>query len=328
MRQLTPELAERAHLISGFSSFSDIPAANMTAWKAPFGPRQEGALQVLDTEIDGPHGPVPIRVYTPTSSKNVGHRPALVWMHGGAFCWGDLDMPEGDEVARGVATRANAVVISVDYRLCEYPGEAENNASDTGGAIRFPIPQDDCQAVYQAVLDDPGKFGVDPARVSIGGASAGASLAATVTIREARDGRPPQQTFLLYPMVHRVLPELSAELTDAVAAAPPALQFDPQMLQTVYQVTTASVPDDQIADYWPGESDNARLFGPTYIENAEFDVFRASGHAFADDLRAAGVPVEEVTRQGVPHGHLDWAGLSPAQETINAIAQRIRLKSE
>jgi len=241
-------------------------------------------------------------------------------MHGGAFCWGDLEMPEADQVARGVAAQANAVVISVDYRLCEYPGDG---GTASGNGISFPVPQDDCQAVYQAVLADPGRFGVDPACVAVGGASAGASLAATLTIRQARLGHPVWQTFLLYPVLHQEFPEPSPELAEAIAAVPQALQFDDAMMQTISQITMAGIPDSEATDYQPGASDNVRLFGPTYLENAEFDIFRASGHAFAEELRAAGAPVEEVTRLGVPHGHLDWTGFHPAQQTIQAIANRI-----
>jgi len=324
MRQLTPELAERAHLVSGYSSYSQIPEANVAAWKAPFGPKQSAKLNVVDTAVPGPHGPVPIRIYTPISTAENRHRPAMIWMHGGAFCWGDLDMPEADEVARGVAARANAVVISVDYRLCEFTGWGVDFADRTGeDTVRFPVPQDDCQAVYQAVLADPDRFGVDPKRVAVGGASAGASLAATLTIRQARVGHPVWQTFLLYPLLHRRMPEPSPELAEAIAAAPPALQFDDEMMQTIFQITAGSVPEAELADYYPGGSDNVQFFGPTYLENAEFDAFRASGHAFADELRAAGVPVDEVTRPGVPHGHLDLVGFGPAQATINDIADRL-----
>ena len=58
---------------------------------------------MVATTVAGPHGPVPVRVYAPPTPAPPGGRPCLVWMHGGAFAWGDLDMPEAHEVARELA---------------------------------------------------------------------------------------------------------------------------------------------------------------------------------------------------------------------------------
>ena len=67
---------------------------------------------VTDDTLDGPHGPLRVRLYRPASAAGVG----LVWAHGGGFAAGDLDMPEADGVARGLAERG-ITVVSVDYRL-------------------------------------------------------------------------------------------------------------------------------------------------------------------------------------------------------------------
>src|SRR5690625_470989 len=77
-------------------------------WDAPYGPAERWELRIEDTRAPGPHGPVPVRIYTPAAAAE-GPRPVLVWCHGGAFMHGDLDMPEADQVARGVAGRAGAV---------------------------------------------------------------------------------------------------------------------------------------------------------------------------------------------------------------------------
>ena len=83
---------------------------------------------VHDRTVPGPHGPVPIRVYRPADARGVG----LVWLHGGAFHLGDLDMPEADVTSRAVAG-AGISVVSVDYRLAV-------------GGVRFPVPSDDVLA--------------------------------------------------------------------------------------------------------------------------------------------------------------------------------------
>jgi hypothetical protein len=150
-RLLVPELEARRHLIEGYAQFPDVPEDVTNLWKAPFGPPEEWDLCVAEHTIDGPHGPVPVRVYMPTGPAPDGGRACLVWMHGGAFAWGDLDMAEAHEVARGIAGRADVVVVSVDYRLCPVPAElggtVDGRVDEQGRPVRFPVPQDDCAAV-------------------------------------------------------------------------------------------------------------------------------------------------------------------------------------
>ena len=76
-------------------------------------------------------------------------RPCLVWLHGGAFRMGDLDMPEADWTARQICDRAGAVVVSVDYRLCV-------------GGVTYPVPHDDAVAAVRWVRDERGRPGRRP----------------------------------------------------------------------------------------------------------------------------------------------------------------------
>lgn len=326
-RRLVPGLEARRHLIEGYAEFSQIPEEVTAEWKAPFGPAEDWDLTVVDEVIQGPHGPVPVRLYTPVGAPPDGGRPCLVWMHGGAFSWGDLDMAEAHEVARGVAGRADAVVVSVDYRLCpvmpELGGTVGDRVDDLGRPVRFPVPQDDCIAVLDAVRADPARFGVDAARVAIGGASAGASLAASVTLRTMDDDRAPWQTLLVYPMLHPRVPEPGAELAEAVADAPPALQFPAWMIEATRRTVLGDDPEQADDEVFPGLAADLERFPPTYLENCEFDAFRASGELFGARLRAAGVDVVEATRAGVPHGHLDIVGFGPARDTLDALAERL-----
>jgi acetyl esterase len=71
-------------------------------------------VSVRSDVAPGPHGPVPVRVYDAGGGDRAGGRPCLVWMHGGAFIFGNLDMREADWTARELAIRAGAVVVSVD----------------------------------------------------------------------------------------------------------------------------------------------------------------------------------------------------------------------
>ena len=68
-------------------------------------------ITIEDLTIEGPHGAIPVRTYLPSSATQ-----GLVWVHGGAFAFGDIDQPESDWVARELAARGIAIV-TVDYRL-------------------------------------------------------------------------------------------------------------------------------------------------------------------------------------------------------------------
>ena len=96
----------------------------------------------------GPHGPVSVRVYEPSPAGGIG-RPCLIWLHGGGFIGGDLDMREADWTAREICARAGAVVVSVDYRL----------AVD---GVHYPVPHDDAVAAIAWVRDGAGELGIDP----------------------------------------------------------------------------------------------------------------------------------------------------------------------
>lgn len=98
--------------------FGGDALAAMDAFNAPFGEAEETRATAEDREIEGPHGPIPVRVYRPEPGRRPptpspaagGLRAGLVWYHGGAFIGGDLDMPEADAVARGLATRTGATI--------------------------------------------------------------------------------------------------------------------------------------------------------------------------------------------------------------------------
>src|SRR3954468_11731814 len=136
-----PVVASKFHLLEGIESFEKglaDPSTRarldefMSITDAPAPP----AADVHEDAAPGPHGPVPVRVYTPVGGAIA--LPCLVWLHGGAFRMGDLDMPESDWTARQICARAGAVVVSVDYRLCV-------------SGITYPVPHDDSVAAIRWV---------------------------------------------------------------------------------------------------------------------------------------------------------------------------------
>lgn len=309
-RTFHPLVAPRMALLPpDAQSWDEVPADVAAAFDADFGPLESWDVTIGQRDLPGPHGPIPARIYARADSGE--DRPCLVWCHGGGWVFGDLDMPEGQEVARGIAGRSGAVVVSVDYRLCN-------------DGVTFPVPHDDVMAAFDWTLAHADDLGIDASRVAIGGASAGANLAAGVTQHLADEGRTPWQLLLSYPIVHAPLPEPSAELAEALQATPTPLRFLADT--TGWMVANLLGHDDltSVQPYaMPGNNGRLNHFPPTFIDNDEFDDLRASGERFAQQLRDAGVDVVCQTSPGVFHGHLNKVGLDVTHRSLDAMAARL-----
>lgn len=319
-------MERRLRTLAGTAAWEDLDPEVHRAWDEPYGPAEHWELRIEDREIPGPHGPVPVRIYTPAPAAD-GPRPCLVWLHGGGFMHGDLDMPEGDHVARGVAGRADAVVVSVDYRLCDeidgsparpFPGGPEH--------VIAPIPLDDVCAAVAWTRQQSQELGIDPARVAIGGASAGGNLAGAASLRLAEEGAALAASLLLYLVAHPLRPEPSAEEAEALAATPPMLRFS---LDTMRAMSGNYIgrPLEEATPYdFPGLAGREQLavLPRTYIETDEYDDLRVSGRRYAEQLAEAGVEVEHVVRRGVCHGHLNRVGLAEAWESMDRMGEIVR----
>lgn len=315
MAEWDPLIAERLPLLEGIElRWEQTPEAErrLEEFNRPYGPPAAPECRVENREIPGSHGAVPVRVYSPLDDDtNAANRVALVWMHGGAFMFGDLDMPESDHVARGLVLRTGCVVVAVDYRL----------AVD---GVHFPVPHDDCLAAYQWTVAHASELGIDAERVAIGGTSAGGNLAASVSLHLRDLGTPPWQAFLCYPVCHAAMPRGTDAAEAAIAQTPPALQFPPAIMSELNANYLGGTPDEVPPHAFPGESDDLSGYPRTWIENDEFDSLRPSGEAFAVALRQAGVDVEVTLAPGVPHGHLNMVGHPVAQLSLDRMADRLR----
>ncbi len=147
-------------------------------------PAAPEVAQVRDLTIDGPHGPIPIRLVRPLGASTDAVLPVLVYYHGGGWTIGDLDTH--DTLCRELANGAGCAVVSVDYRM--------------GPEHRFPAAVDDCVAATYWVMRNADALGVDASRIAVGGDSAGGNLAAVVAIvaRDAGD-LPIVLQLLIYP---------------------------------------------------------------------------------------------------------------------------------
>jgi acetyl esterase/lipase len=307
-----PAIAAKLHLLEGIPSFQEgmddpVLRARMDEFMSITGAPPPPDVETRDDTAPGPHGEVPVRVYLP-ADPGPG-RPCLVWMHGGAFLGGDLDMPEADWTARQVCDRGGAVVVSVGYRL----------AVD---GVTYPVPHDDVVAAIRWVRDTAADLGVDPSGVSVGGASAGGNLAAGATLRlRDDDAWQPASLLLAYTTAHAVLPPASAALEDLMVEVPRLLRFLPEDRAFITRNYLGG-PESRADGY--AMPANAVLDGlcPVLVLNAEYDDLRVSSEAFAARLAVAGVDVRQVLARGMLHGFLNTRpDIEPVGRALDLMAE-------
>ncbi|WP_439592920.1 alpha/beta hydrolase [Microbacterium sp.] len=250
--------------------------------------------------VPSPHGPQPARVYRDRTAAHAGR--ALVWVHGGAFIGGHLDMPESHWVALELASRG-IPVFAVDYTKCL-------------GDVHYPVPSDDVLAAWRharAASDE--LLGVSADALLLGGASAGGTLSAgaVARLRDAGDDVP-AGLVSVYPAAH---PD----------GGRPGEVPDPASPMTQIALNYAGSAE-KLADphVFAGLGSGAG-FPSTLVVVCEIDGLRPSGEAFATTLRDAGVDVTLHVELGADHAHINEPSDPTALPTIEAIAGWIRAAS-
>ncbi|MEY8016818.1 alpha/beta hydrolase [Mycobacterium servetii] len=249
-------------------------------------------LRVEDRTIAGPAGPVGVRIYWPATETDGGARPVVMFFHGGGFVVGDLDTHDG--TARQHAVGADAIVVSVDYRLApEHP---------------YPAAIEDAWAATLWVAERGSEIGADAGRMAVAGDSAGGNVAA-VLAQLSRDRGGPRMAFQLlwYPST---LWDASLPSFTENAAAP---ILDVKAIAAFSRWYAGDVdmanPPPGMA---PGRAGNLAGLPPAYIGVAGYDPLRDDGIRYGELLAAAGVPVEVHNAETMVHGFLGYAGVVPA----------------
>jgi acetyl esterase len=260
----------------------------------------EPVHQVEDRRIPGPAGEIPVRIYKPAAS---GPLPVLVFFHGGGFVIGDLD--SHDAACRALTNQAGCITAAIDYRLAP--------------EHKYPAAVDDCYAAAKWVSDHAHELGGDPARLAVGGDSAGGNLSAVVSLM-ARDRGGPKIAFqlLVYPA------------TDMACNTYSHKTF------TDYFLTDRSIRYF-LGHYLRGEADRKdpaaspalaashKGLPPALIITAEFDPLRDEGEAYGEILRKAGVPVTVTRYDGMIHGFFTMGlVLRQGREAISQAAGALR----
>lgn len=260
------------------------------------GPRQnERMSEMRDDVVSGPHGPIPIRRYAPLAGAGSVSAAPFVWVHGGAFVSGGLDQRETHEVAAALAHRGHPVV-TVDYRLASRWGLGVRLGERPARGIRFPVPFDDVRAVVRQVQREA-------RMVIVGGASAGACLAAATTLALQDAAEPaPRGVFLAYGTFHARLPRMAPHRQPR-ARGRRRLTHVPRLVDVMsrnYAGSRSALGDPRA---FPGGHIVAP-FPPTLMLDAEHDVMRASGDRFAEELSAVGTAVDYRVIPGTTHAFL------------------------
>ena len=221
-------------------------------------------------------GDVRCRLYRSSTTDNA---PLLIYYHGGGWVIGDLDTH--DDICRKLARDAKCSVIAVDYRLApEYPA---------------PASHEDCIAATKWIFANAQQLGVDPARIAIGGDSAGGNLAAIVSMHS---GVKPVFQLLVYPATDMRLGQAShRENAQGYLLTADSMKW---FIGHYLQGDEKKKLDPM---YSPLLSDDATLkkSPPTLVITAEYDPLRDEGEEYAERLNAVGVQTSVVRFRGQIH---------------------------
>lgn len=242
--------------------------------------------------VDHDVGRFRMRVYRPSGIGD--HAPALLYIHGGGFVCGSLDSHDG--VCRYFAAEVPCVVAALDYRLApEHP---------------FPAAVEDAidALAWVRKLD-----GIDPGRVAIGGDSAGGNLSAVVC-QQVKDK--PRFQLLIYPATDMTRSMKSHELfAKGFYLEKTSIDFYLEHYLGTHD------PRDPRASPWFGDVSGVP---PAFVVTAGFDPLRDEGKAYADKMRAAGVPVEYRNDAGMFHGYFACGRLDVAADALAHSARALR----
>ncbi|WP_068176822.1 alpha/beta hydrolase [Mycobacterium sp. UM_CSW] len=254
---------------------TDFSAESIGLLRGPFDQRRREVaertdaqgVRITDDVVATESGGVPVRIYR-GGEANPAPVPALVYCHAGGFALGNLDTDHRQCVE--LARRGGCTVVSVDYRLApEHP---------------YPAALDDAVAVLRWVAATATELGVDPARLAVGGSSAGAALAACLA-HGAADGSLPAVVFQL---LHQPVLDDRETASKAEFCTSPAFDSEAAELMWRHYLGPAAGPSAAV----PARRGQFRGLPPALITCAEIDPFRDEAVDYALQLLRAGVSAE------------------------------------
>ncbi len=262
-------------------------------------PTGDALARVEDRVIPGPAGDLSIRIYADSMDTDL---PTIAFFHGGGWVLSSID--GHDSLARRLAARTGALVVSVEYRLApEHP---------------FPAPHDDCWAATAWLAENAASLGGDPGRLSIAGDSAGANLAAGVALRARDEGLPLNYQLLIYPCLddHQTRPSMVDNAAGYFLSAADMAWFWDQFVPAEHRDNPYAVP---------ARATDLTGLAPAHIQTAEYDPLRDEGEEWAARMNAAGTPATVTRFDGAVHGFIGrWEQMSCALEAHDEFADIVK----
>ncbi|TVS14278.1 MAG: alpha/beta hydrolase [Planctomycetaceae bacterium] len=265
------------------------------------GPGEE-VHQVEDLEAPGPAGSVPIRLYRPRADRDL---PTLVYLHGGGWIMGSI--ATHDALCRTLCRRSDMAIASVGYRLAP--------------EHKFPAGLEDCFAAVGWLAQQAQTLGLDAGRLTVGGDSAGANLAASVILL-ARERGGPAIAFqlLIYPVT-----DFDFE-TPSYRENAYGFHLTRDDMIWCWRQYLANDLDGYTPLASPLRIDDLRGFPPAMVITAQYDPLRDEGEAYADRLAQAGVSVTRKCYAGMIHGFIRRPKqLDQAQIALDEIAATLKM---
>jgi acetyl esterase len=266
----------------------------------------EHVTAVTDHEIPVADGKVVARIYTPPGA---GPHPVLLHLHGGGFVFGTVDSLVNAAKCAHICRAAECAVVTVDYRLAP--------------EFRFPTAPEDCFAALLWVVEHSDLLHIDPARIAVGGESAGGHLAAVVALMARDRGGPPLTLQLLeVPVV---------DLSDRAAEYPSVALFgqgygldraDMETFDSAYLTDPADGSNPYASPLLAGSLAGV---APAHVITAECDILRDSGEAYARRLESARVETTLRRYPGHTHGSsVLWQTWEPARVWMDDVVGVLR----
>jgi acetyl esterase len=302
---LDPKAKAALEGAAGVSALDKTPVAEVrhgfSAWRSQQPQRHEPIAGVDNRTVPGPHGDIPVRIYTP---EGAGPFPLLAYFHGGGWTVGNLDTH--DEICRVLCRRLGAAVMAVHYRL-----SPEN---------KFPTPLDDCYTALKWAEEHAAELKVDRTRVAVAGDSAGGNLAAAVALY-ARDHGGPALSYqvLICPVTNYGFDTASYWEN----AAGYGLTRDAMIWFWGNYLTTSADGANPYAS--PLQAKDLKGLPQALIITAQYDPLRDEAEAYGARLHQAGVPVQVTRYLGMTHGFvLSLGQYEQADQAIEQTAESLR----
>jgi acetyl esterase len=258
--------------------------------------------EVTNIEIQGPNGPIPLRIYSP---EGEGPFPVLVFLHGGGWVRGSLDAYDGP--CRLLTSEADCVVVSLDYRRApEHP---------------FPAGFEDSYAATEWAAEHAADLQGDPDRVAVGGDSAGGNLTAGITLAARdRDGPDIAHQLLIYPAVSSP----SVRWFDSYDDYGENYFLELDSIEWYHDQYLAGPADVGNVYAYPLRARDLSGLPPATVITGGVDPLVDEGTAYAERLDEAGVPVEHRTYEGQIHGFVSlYEHIDAGRDAIDYAADRL-----